>query len=83
MSCVVVRQTDTEAVDIVHRPRSPHGGFDERVQWPAGSAQQGSGCSATLLRRCSALAQKKVTFLADQFFTFQAVNFSLILEVHA
>lgn len=83
MSCVVVRQTDTEVVDIVYRSRSPHGGFGERVQWPACNAPQGSRCSTTLLRRCSALAQKKVTFLAGQFVTFQVVNFSLILEVHA
>ena len=83
MSRVVVRQTDTEAMGIVHRPRSTHGGFDERVQSPVCSAQQGSGGTAILLRRCSALAQQKIAFLAGQFVTFQAVNFSLILEVHA
>lgn len=82
MSRVAVRQTDTEAVGIVHRPRSTYGGFDERVQLPVCSAQQGSGGTAILLRRGSALAQKEITFLAGQFVTFQTMNFSLILEVH-
>ncbi len=83
MSRVVVRQTDIDAVGIVHRLRSTHGGLDERVQSPVCSAQQGSGGTAILLRRGSALAQQKITCLAGQFVTFQAMNFSLVLEVHA
>lgn len=80
MSRVVVRQTDTEAVGIVQVRRTA----DSTCVFSClSSAQQGNGGTVILLRRCSALAQQKITFLAGQFVTFQAVNFSLILEVHA